>query len=324
VSAAEACGARWTERGTSEGSACLERAEATPAARECGAISAVAGRSQREMREWAAGYPGLYGAETFDPALYSTLAAAAAFSGPRLTAEDLRMANRFCLWCFALDWLIDYVATSQREVADIVRRCVAVAAGAAPVAGDDLTRALAGLRDELAVAPAFPGLGALWRDELRLMLEAMAREWTWKSDRDAGAMDGPTFDEYLANAHNLGFSFVFTSHWIATGGAGAHEPVRAASWEVQRVIRVLNDLGTYERDLTWGDLNGLMLDIGRDGVERRLAELTALARERLAGLRAGRPELAGHADYMERQMDFCAGFYGITDFWGSRDGGADR
>lgn len=300
-----------------------------PAARECGAICAVAGKSQREMREWAARYPGLLDAETSDAALFGTLAAAAAFSGPALSAADLRPANRFCIWCFGLDWRIDYVATSEREVREVVRRCEAVADGAPPVAGDDLTRALADLRDELAAAPAFPGLRALWRDELHRMLDAMAREWVWKTARDAGTIDRPTFDEYLANADNLGFSFVFAAHWIATADpaadeAAAHDLVRAASRAVQRVIRILNDLGTYERDLAWGDLNALMLDVARDGVERRLAEITAVARERLRELTDRYPRLAGPADYMERQMDFCAGFYGVTDFWGGLSGEAMR
>jgi hypothetical protein len=281
------------------------------------------------MREWAARYPGLFAAEAFDAALYGTLAAAAAFSGPHLGAAGLRMANRVCLWCFGLDWLIDYAATSERDVRDIVRRCLAVADGAAPTSGDDLTCALAELRDELAAEPAFPGLRALWRDELSRMLAAMAREWAWKAARDAGVVDRPTFEEYLANADNLGFSFVFAAHWIATTGPGegddeGHDLVRAASWEVQRVIRILNDLGTYERDLTWGDLNGLMFDVDRDGVERRLAEVTELARARLGELRDGHPRLAGLADYMERQMEFCAGFYGVTDFWGSVSDEATR
>jgi hypothetical protein len=60
-----------------------------------------------------------------------------------------------------------------------------------------------------------------------------------------------------------------------------------------------------------------MLDVARDGVNSRLAEITATARERLRTLRDRHPRLAGHAEYMERQMDFCAGFYGVGDFWGS-------
>lgn len=286
-------------------------------ATECGRTCAVAGRSQREMRDWAAAYPQLYDAKAFDPALYSTLALAAAFSGPGLDHTQLRMANRACLWCFGLDWLVDFAATSPSEVAAIVDRCLAVADGGPAVPGDDLTRFLADIRTELAALPAFGALGEVWRDELERMLRAMALEWEWKTTRAEGTSAPPTFAAYLENADNLGFCFVFTTHWIATQGpvpATDIPAVREASRQVQQVIRLLNDLGTYERDLEWGDLNGLMLGEDRAAVESRIRELTHRFRELAAPLRGGLPELAG---YLERQMDFCAGFYQITDFWGT-------
>ncbi|GAA3069422.1 terpene synthase family protein [Streptosporangium carneum] len=283
-----------------------------PAATECGTICALAGRSQRDMRRWAEAYPGLFSAKPFDAALYSTLSLAMAFSGPWFTAEQLRTANKVCLWAFGLDWLVDYVATSPQEADDIARRCLEVAGGAPPWEGDDLTRMLADIRDELAASPAFPVLGPVWHEELRRMLEAMLKEWHWKA-----AKVTPTFEEYLGNADNLGFSFAFASHWLHTAGPDVTadlDRVGEASRAVQRVIRLLNDLGTYERDVTWGDLNALLLGVARPEVERRVAELAALSRELIAPLRAGTPELA---DYLERQMDFCAGFYQVADYWGA-------
>ncbi|MFD8526188.1 terpene synthase family protein [Streptosporangium canum] len=264
------------------------------------------------MCEWAAAYPGLFSAKPFDAALYSTLSLAMAFSGPWFTAEQLRMANKVCLWAFGLDWLVDYVATSPSEVDEIARRCLDVAAGAPPVSGDDLTRLLADIRDELAASPAFPVLGPIWRDELERMLRAMLKEWHWRS-----AKVTPLFDEYLGNADNLGFSFAFASHWLHTAGPDVTADlgqVREASWAVQRVIRLLNDLGTYERDVSWGDLNALLLDTSRAEVERRIAELAARSRELITPFRPTHLELAG---YLERQMDFCAGFYQVADYWGT-------
>ncbi|MFD1494869.1 terpene synthase family protein [Streptosporangium lutulentum] len=191
-------------------------------------------------------------------------------------------------------------------------RCLAVADGAPPVPGDDLTRLLADIRDELAASPVFPVLGPIWREELQRMLEAMLAEWRWK---DAGTT--PTFEEYLGNAANLGFSFAFASHWLHTAdpdaGAGL-DLVREASWAVERVIRLLNDLGSYERDLSWGDLNALLIGLTRPEVERHVAELAARSRELIGLLRKTHPELA---DYLERQMDFCAGFYRVGDYWGA-------
>nr|UYP65653.1 SpgT1 [Streptosporangium sp.] len=289
-----------------------EEPVAWPAAMASGEVCAVAGQSQRHMRRWAEEYPDLFSAKPFDPALYSTLSLAMAFSGPWFTAEQLRLANKTTLWAFGLDWLVDYVSTSRREVEDIARRCLAVAEGAPPVPGDDLTRMLAGIRDELAAAPAAGTLGGLWREELRLMLEAMLLEWRWKS-----AKTTPTFEEYLGNAGNLGFSFVFAAHWLHTSGpdaAAGLEEVSRASRAVQQVIRLLNDFGTYDRDVTWGDLNALLLDVPRAVVEERLAVLAARSRELIGPLRPDHPEVAG---YLERQMDFCAGFYRVADYWGS-------
>ncbi|GAA4223774.1 hypothetical protein GCM10022254_01730 [Actinomadura meridiana] len=283
-----------------------------------GTICAVAGQSQRQMRDWAADHPALYSGKAFDPALFSTLALAAAFSGPGLDADALRMANRMCLWCFGLDWLIDYVASSRAEVEGLVRGCAAVVDGApagpaGSVAEDELARFLTDIRAELAAEPAFPRLRDVWRDEFQRMLDAMALEWDWKAARKAGE-SGPSFEEYLANADNLGFSVVFVSHWITSGGGGDVSAVLAASRAVQRVIRLLNDLGTYERDLRWGDLNGLLLDATRADVRTRIENLTEEARALLQDAAASAPRLA---NYMERQMDFCTGFYGVTDFWGS-------
>jgi hypothetical protein len=282
-----------------------------PAA-ESGRICAVAGQSQREMRRWADAYPELFAAKPFDDALYSTLALAMAFSGPTLDSGQQRMANRATLWCFALDWQVDYVAGSATEAAEIARRCLAVAGGAAPDAGDDLTRFLAEIRDELASADAYPVLGPAWLEELRRMLDAMVREHQWKA-----AAARPSFEEYLDNADNLGFSFVFVAHWIHTSpppSAVDIDDIRLASWAVQRVIRLLNDLATYDRDVQWGDLNALMLGPDRAAVGRRVRALADDARRLIDPLRHRQSTVA---DYLERQMEFCVGFYGVADYWGA-------
>jgi hypothetical protein len=284
-----------------------------PPPAESGRICALAGQAQRDMRRWAEEYPGLFSAKPFDDALFSTLALATAFSGPWLDRGQQRMANRAALWCFGLDWLVDYIARSEAEAAAIAERCVAVAGGADPVPGDHLTVFLAAIRDELAGSGAYPSLGPVWRDELGRMLAAMVREHQWKV---AGARR-PSFEEYLGNADNLGFSFVFLAHWIHTDPSPSGvdiEDVRMASWAVQCVIRLLNDLATYERDVQWGDLNALLLGPDRTEVARHVERLAAAARVRISSVRDRQPALA---DYLERQMEFCAGFYGVADYWGA-------
>jgi hypothetical protein len=281
-------------------------------ARSCGQVGAVAGQIQRDLTERAAAASGLFAAKPFDPALFGSLATALAYSAPWLSHQDLRVTAHASLWAFALDWRVDVAASSAGEVRQIEKRCLEVADGAPP--DDDLGALLAELRDELAAHAAFAALRPAWRDELAAMLDAMAREWEWRSDRDRTP---PTLDEYLLNADNLGFCFVFVGHLIATADQTPSdvEALRRAARSVQRVIRLLNDLATVDRDIAWGDLNALLLDDDRSQVRRRLAELTASSQWCIDAVRPRHPHLAA---YLERQRDFCAGFYAVSDFWGAR------
>ncbi|MEV5711765.1 terpene synthase family protein [Actinoallomurus sp. NPDC052274] len=282
---------------------------------ESGRVCAVAGRAQREAREWTARYEDLFGAKPFDATLFNTVCLCTAFSAPWLGAAELRMTNRVAVWSFGVDWLIDYVATSRAEVRSVVERCLAVADGAPAPDGDDLARALADIRDDLASSPAFPALRDVWREELRRFLTAMALEWDWNAARADGSPPG--FADYLENTDNLGFSFAFVSHWAATAEPPPAEDVpavMAASREAQRTMRLINDLGTYERDLSWGDLNALMLGVTEGEVRDHLAAIGARFRTLLDPVRAGHPRLAA---YMERQVDFCEGFQELTDYWGT-------
>jgi hypothetical protein len=283
-------------------------------AQDAGRISAVAAQGQRDLQQCAAEYGDLYTGQQFDPALYSALALASAFTATWLNAAELRMANRAGLWVFGLDWKMDFEARSLAEVRDLAGRCQAVAEGSPAAPTDPLCQFLADLRDEIATSAAH-GWREIWADELRRLLVASQREWEWRS----AAADGgrrPTFDEYLHNADNFGSTFVNVSHWLSTGELVRVEDVdafRTASSTVQRVLRLLNDLATYERDLAWGDLNVLLLGVTRADVLQRVAQLIDDCQLMLREVGDQRPRLAA---YLERQLGFCVGFYGTTDFWG--------
>ncbi|SCE92653.1 hypothetical protein GA0074695_2206 [Micromonospora viridifaciens] len=288
-------------------------------AAEQGRIWALAARGQRDLAEVAGAYPELFPARPFDAALFSNVASAIAFGAPWCDAARLRITNRAVLWGFALDWLVDYVATSREEIDQISARCLAVADGGTPAPDDPLGGFLAELRDELATAPAFAEARPLWRGELRKVLDAMAREWDWKHrpTMDGGPAPLPSFTEYLDNADNLACTLVNVAHWIYSGDPATLanlEQLIEASAEVQRILRLVNDLGTYERDLRWGDLNALMLVEDRSEVQRRIDELVGRARGLLAPLRSSCPE---QADYLARQIGFSSGFYRSADFWGA-------
>jgi signal transduction histidine kinase len=281
-------------------------------ASESGRTCAVAGQIQRDVTHQAAAYGDLFDAKPFDAAMFGTLAMAIAFSAPWLDSAGLRIASRTTIWTLGLDWRIDYLARSAEEIDDMTGACLAVAAGADPATGDGLTAFLADVRDELATVEGFGSLRTAWLDELHRLLRAHADEWNWRHGNRL-----PTLAEYLANADNIAFAFVFLSHLAYTCDPPSPDELaelREAGREVQRVIRLLNDFASYERDRAWGDLNALMLDVSRDQVERALATHSEAAAGRIAQVRRRYPEVAA---YLERQMGFCTGFYGVSDFWGS-------
>ncbi|GAA2371792.1 hypothetical protein GCM10010404_28790 [Nonomuraea africana] len=277
---------------------------------ELGRICGVAAVCARDLRRCAELYGELFPASPFDAAFFSSLTLVGAFGSPWADADLLKAVNRASLFVTGVDRLFDLVAGSRREVDELVRDCLEVADGAVP--GSPITRFLADLRDELATAPHFAGLAAVWHDQLRLMLEAMAREWRWHEGGER-----PGYGAYLANADSTGSTFVNVSHWIYTGDswtlARLDELRTTVSAEVQRYLRLLNDLATYRRDVSWGELNVLMLGVGRDEVDERMAALVRSANTQIEAVRDGSPRTAL---YLERQIGFNTGFYGIADFWG--------
>jgi hypothetical protein len=285
---------------------------------EQGRICALAARGQRDLQKRAAEYPELFSGAPFDAALFSNIALAIAFSAPWCTVEELRVTNRAVLWGFALDWQVDYLAKSRAEIDRLVETSLAVVDGATPAADDPMGRFLAELCADLAAVPAYPRLRDTWRAAVHRTLDAMGREWDWRAARRdlTGAL--PTFEEYLANADNLACTVVNVAYWIHTGDAQTHRALPRlieASDEVQRVLRLVNDLGTYQRDLEWGDLNAIMLVADQAEVEQRVDALAVRCRDLLADLAADCPRPAA---YLARQVNFTSGFYRSTDFWGAR------
>ncbi|MEU6041117.1 terpene synthase family protein [Actinomadura sp. NPDC047616] len=285
-------------------------------AAEHGRICALAADCQRDLQDCVADHPSLFSGNPFDPRLVSGVALANAFGSPGATAAELRIACRASLWVFAADWLVDYVARTPEQVDAVADACLAVADGAPPTPDAPLARMLAEIRDEIAARPGFAAHREAWRAQLERYLAAMAREWAWVAARTSGDASAPTFDEYLDNADNFGSNLVNLSHWIFTSDAPALarlDELWAVGQEVQRVLRLLNDLATFRRDVEWGDLNALALGVSRDEVTARIGALVDRCRRMIEPLRASCPR---EASYLERQIGYSTGFYGRTDYWG--------
>ncbi|MEU4230514.1 terpene synthase family protein [Nonomuraea sp. NPDC026600] len=286
---------------------------------ELGRTCALAVECARDLSRHARRYGELFPAKPFDPGFFHSLGLVGAFGSPWATAAELRAVSRAALWVFAIDLRIDHAATSREEVAALVGDCLDVADGATPLS--PITRFLADLRHGLRYGfhddpeeGRDGSCGALqeepahaaWRAQLARMLAAMAKEWDWRATEAR-----PGLEEYLGNADGTGSSFVNLSHWISTGEPV--EPATRAGDEVQRYLRLLNDLATAGREARWGDANALTLGAGRAEVTERMAGIAERAAELIQPLRATSPRTAY---YLERQLTFNTGFYGISDYWG--------
>ncbi|WP_021593201.1 terpene synthase family protein [Actinomadura welshii] len=297
-----------------------ERAAGDPmrAAQGHGAVLAQAVRAARDLAACAEAYPDVFAVKPIDGTLFTAVACANAFGSPELSAARLRIANRTSLWIFGLDWLVDHVATTREEIDDLNRRCLAVADGGDPAAGDGLARFLADIRDEVAASPAFAGLRDDWRGQLVRLLEAGAREVEWKASASSGDRSAlPSFEDYLDNADNYGSAWVNISHWIVNGDAATlanADRLQVISREVQKILRLLNDLATLERDKAWNDLNAQLLGADADTLTARIEEIVRRCNTLLEPLRG---ECPAAVDYLERQIGYSTGFYGTSDYWGS-------
>jgi hypothetical protein len=245
--------------------------------------------------------------------MFSSLSLAIAFSAPELDSRRLRMAARSTIWTVALDWTIDTLAKTVEEVADVARRCRAIGNDHRPQPGDELATFLRDIRDELASQPGYTSQRSLWRDELNRLLRAEEQDWLWRSSAKR-----PDLDEYLANSDSIALSFVYICHLIDQGirPSRAHlRELRQAGWAAQRVVRLNNDVASLRRDKRSGDLNALLLPgVTRATIRRRIAVETGGAIDRIAALPS---DYSGLARYLERQMGFCSGLYGVADFWNS-------
>ncbi|MCZ7421990.1 MULTISPECIES: terpene synthase family protein [unclassified Micromonospora] len=283
-------------------------------------VCALAVTLDRDLHEVVTRHQDLFAARPFDAALISGIAMSVAFTAPEYPGDQLRLTARTVLWVFAADWQFDHLAQTDDDVQALVASCVTAANGDPCVdGGHPLALLLAEIRNELVSAPAFAAMGPMWRDEIGRMVAAMAQEWRWKiacQAPPASRRTALTLDEYLANADNAAVVLVSVTHWAHLGDQDCLDHVDdllAASREVQRAIRLINDLGTSKRDLQWGDLNALML-VSRTEVTARLNAIIQSCHELIEPLEKTCPRQAA---FLRRQISFTAGFYQVSDFWGS-------
>ncbi|MBW8484799.1 hypothetical protein [Actinomadura parmotrematis] len=294
-------------------------------------------RLATELRACMARYPRLFDAARFPDRPFMPIAGLAARAlaegAPDCTIAQLRVPARVSLWTLAADAEIT-AGTSLPAILAMVRRCVAVAEGAAPAPGDQLGRFLADVRADVlraatlhgaALPGAAPGrprrLAAAWAEELRFMLHAMVREWEWRQLRgviaatswESGAAAPPiappvSLAAYLRNAGNMGTAWVNLTLWIAGGdGAALRELVqlrRVDGW-IQQLLRLATDAVSYQPHSA-DQVNALQL-ADRPAIDELAAALQARARHELEVLAERCPR---SVTYLSWLLDYATGRHG--------------
>ncbi|MEV5708453.1 terpene synthase family protein [Actinoallomurus sp. NPDC052274] len=280
-----------------------------------GAAAAKIRACEQDLVDDARRYPDLFPDKPF-ATVYGEVAKTMVFSAPWCAPDDLAITCRTILWIFALDWLVDHVAESRRDVADLTAECLAVRAGRPP--GSSLARMLFDIREDLRAEPMFAQLGRLWDEELTKMIDAMSREWDWKRSFRGATPSAvrPTLEEYLANSANFGCTFTNVTFWISSGdpeAAASIEELRPASDTAQRALRLVNDLASSEREKTWGDINVFALGLDRAQVVERIARVRRTFEDALLSLDRSSPV---QADFLRRQLEYSVTYYSDgADYW---------
>jgi hypothetical protein len=280
-----------------------------------GAATAKIRTCEQDLVDDARRYPGLFPDKPF-ATVYGEIAKTMVFSAPWCAPSDLAITCRTILWIFALDWLVDHVAESRREVSELTADCLAVCAGRPP--GSSLSRMLFDIRQDLRAEPMFARLGGVWDEELTTMLGAMSNEWDWKRSFKEAAPSAvrPTLEEYLANSANFGCTFTNVTYWISSGDPQAADRIselRSTSGIAQRALRLVNDLASSEREKAWGDINVFALGLGRAQVVEQIAQVRQAFEDALLSLEGSSPL---QADFLRRQLEYSVTYYSDgADYW---------
>ena len=217
-------------------------------------------RSARELHRWATGYPLIRRVRVWP------LCLSIAASMPFATIRPIVTIARMNLWGFSIDDLFDEEIVPMAELQRRVARYREVLAGARvdPLGErDTLVLALQDIRDDLQTYALFGALRERWAEAVTGLLDGMVGEHVWRIEQQSGITPAPTYDTYLA--HSLRSIGVAVHAWtlliaLDDHSALAHlEQLEQMAGSAALVIRMANDLQSYEREMTEGKINSITI-----------------------------------------------------------------
>lgn len=262
-----------------------------------------------DLQRWSAaelpGYPNL-------PLAFVALGEAVIH--PWASAAELRLPGRMGAWICAADDHVERDVTDLAELDDFIDRCNAVVRTGNRDDGHPLLVSLSSWQADLADAPLYPALAALWAHKFATCLRAMRYDWVIGLARATGGGPAADVQEYLANADSISIWQIHAPRWMSIDEPELVDNLDIlvpALDDIAVVARLANDLAGYARERAQPRENNILMygvtpewvraeiDSRLDAIRSRLADLVASDHLPAVGLR--------------RLADWTVGIYARTD-----------
>ena len=244
-------------------------------------IFSLADRVASDLDRWAARYP-LIRRVRARPLSLSVVAAA-----PFDSLEALIVTSKVSLWVFTLDDLFDEEGLSSGQLVRRVRGYRQIARGAPRAREEDqLSIALADVRDTLMAFPLFTVLADEWSNALIGTIDGMVREYCWRRQfRRRGVEALPSYEAYVANGrYSIGGPPHIWSAVITTNDPTTVEHLdllRSMEEIASRCVRLANDLRSYAKEVDEEKVNSFLL-LGRSPENQGLTASARYERAEIA------------------------------------------
>jgi hypothetical protein len=213
-----------------------------------------------ELNRWAERYP------TMRRVRIEPLAMSVAAASPFCSVEALISTARVSLWVFALDDVFDEGLVPQTELMSRARSYLEILRNhhEADSSDDTLASALVDVIDDLQAYPLYDRIGNEWRMALTGTIYGMLREHLWRLDyQDSNRIVLPTYKDYLANGlYSIGgpphvWAAIITTDDSSTPDHLEH--LRSMERVASICVRLANDLQSHAKEITEGNVNGLVI-----------------------------------------------------------------
>ncbi len=285
-------------------------AKGFPSAAQCVPIAMRSLGVLADLRSWLAGP-----AAGLRNLPIEAMAISAATIAPWRSVTQLRAVARMYVWTYALDDHVEAI-TSLPELDDLFTRCLDVVRTNQSDTSHPILTALSSCQQDLNAQPLYPKLAELWAAKFASDLQAV--RYDWRVSR--GEIDRTDFQDYLDHASSVTLWMNHFPLWATSEDSALLDqldPLATALDDLTIVVRLANDLATFDRESRTGDNNALMYPgVTQDQVRAELAHRANDATRRLSIMVDD-----GFAPAIEliRLLEWSTVFYSCGDFrgWGS-------